>query len=469
MKIYKTIILVSLSIFLCFSCEGLLEENPESYIGSDQFFKTGEDALSAVYAIYSDLTANHSRNMYILNSYTTDEGTGEPGSTNELEDYVFDSTQGTVTEFWKDHYKVISNANVVIEGIVPIEMDETLKNNLLGEARFLRTLAYFRLVRFYGDVPLVLSPTKSIDNINVERAPVNSVYAQIVEDLDFAEANLLPQERTEIGRPSNGAATGLLAKVYLTMQNWEMAAQKSKQLIDSGSYGLMDDFSEVFTPDTQNNRENIFVLNFKSGMPGDQQFELKYYLPRDLPGARGLSRYHPTTEIYESYEANDSRKDWTFFTSYTYEGETYTFAPHWHKFMDYRTLGNTDDNDTDVPILRYADILLMYAEALNEMGGPTSEAYAALNLVRRRAFKVEDSTYDLEALTEEGFREAVWNERKLEFAGEWQRWFDLKRTDRLLSIKSAMLGRQVPERYQLLPIPQREMDANPNLKQNPGY
>ncbi|WP_147676652.1 RagB/SusD family nutrient uptake outer membrane protein [Algibacter pacificus] len=470
MKINNSILwMLSLSLLLCFSCEDLLEENPESFIGADQFFKTEEDALSAVYAMYSDLTDDHSRNMYILNSYTTDEGTGSPGSINALEQYTFDSTQGTVADFWKDHYKLISNANVILEEIGSIDMDDTLKNSFLGEARFMRALAYFRLVQFFGDIPLVLSATKSIEGINVERSSASSIYDQIIVDLSFAEQNLLSQDKTEIGRPSNIAATGLLAKVYLTMENWELSAKKSKEVIDSGLFGLMDNFSEVFKPETQVNKENIFVLNFKSGLPGDQQFELKYYLPRDLPGARGLSRYHPTEHIYNSFDDQDSRKDWTFFTSYTYQGETYTFTPHWHKFMDYATLSNTDDNDTDVPLLRYADILLIYAEALNESNGPVDQAYEAVNLVRRRAYQVTDASYDLKGLSKESFRAAVWKERKLEFAGEWHRWFDLKRTNRLLSIKSEMLGRTVPERYQFLPIPQRERDANPNLGQNLDY
>lgn len=474
MRYIKLIGVVLLSAILSVSCSRMLEENPESYISEHQFFQTKEDADASVLSIYSYLTNNHSRNMYILTATTTDEGGVSPGGADPLKDYTFDANHGTISEFWQNHYRVITRANVSLAGIPTIDMDETLKNSLLAEARFLRAVAYFRMVQFFGKVPLVLVPIKSAENTNIHRSSVDSIYNQIIEDLTFAESHLPKYNNTVEGRPSVPAATGMLTKVYLTRGNWDKAVEKAEAFFSNHKdFQLMDKFSDVFTPETQPNKENIWVLNFKAGLPGDQQFELKYYLPRDLPGARGLSRYLPTAAIYNSYQTGDLRKDWTFFTSYTTGGRTYTFPPHWHKFMDYRTLSNTDDNDTDVPLIRFADMLLMYAEALNEKSGPVTAAYDAVNAVRRRAYgiKVPSPAVDLQpALSKDDFRKAVWQERKWEFAGEWHRWFDLKRTGRLLSTVAQFVGKEVDSRYDLFPVPQREMDINTSLKpQNPGY
>ena len=466
---------LALGLLIIVSCEDNLEENPQSFIASENFYNSEEDAEAAIYSIYHRWTKDHSRNMYIMNAIPTDEGVPRAGGSDPLDLYQYGPTHGTITEMWWMMYMTISRANVALNRISGIEMNENNKKALLAEARFMRAMAYFRLVRFYGDVPLILDPTVDMRNVNVERTPTATVYEQIIEDLEYAELNLPDPGNTEEGRPSSLAATGILARVYLTRQEWSMAAQKAKEVIDSGKFDLMEDFPDVFRPETQPNQENIFVMNFVAGMPGDQQWELKYYLPTEIDDAvaRGLGRYVPSKEhLYDTYEEGDLRRDWTMWTSFTHEGETWTFAPHWHKFMDYATLDNTDDNNNDIPLLRYAHILLIYAEALNEMNGPTEEAYEALNQIKRRAYGENvkiSSSVDYEGLNQSEFRQAIYQERKWEFAGEWIRWFDLKRTGRLIPIMTETMDFPIPERYLLFPIPQREMDANPNLVQNPGY
>ena len=466
-------------LFLGFtSCSDILDENPRSNITAENFFNTENDAVLSVNTIYEALYLqnNHSRPQLFLTVRATDDSELE-----DLNDYQFDSNYGGYLELnWRAHYILINRANLALSEIPNIDMNETIKNRLLGEARFLRALAYFRIVRFFGDVPLVTEPTKSLDNINIPRTPSEAVYSQIIEDLKFAENNLLSVSNTEIGRATITSAKALLAKVYLTKQDWELAAQYSKEIIDAGENRLMEEFPDVFKPENENNEEIIFAMQYQRGS-GRPSYQLRYYLPRNLPGspqvARGLGRYEPSIELYDSYKDGDLRKDWTFFTEYTYQGETVTFSPHWHKFMDYDGLNNTADNETDFPLLRYADVLLTYAEALNELNGPTAEAYEALNKVVRRAYGENigiSSDVDITGLSQEEFRQEILNQRRWEFAGEYHRWFDLQRTEQLIPVMSKWLENQgflrpVPEYKTVYPIPQREMDLNPELVQNPGY
>lgn len=335
-------------------------------------------------------------------------------------------------------------------------------------------------MRFFGDVPLITEPTVSLDDINIPRTPSETMYYQIIEDLEYAENNLLSANNTEIGRATNTAAKALLAKVYLTRENWELSAEYSNDIITAGENRLMEEFPDVFVPENENNEEIIFAIQYQSG-PGRPSYQLRYYLPRDLPGspqvARGLGRYLPSQELYDSYKMGDLRKDWTFFTEYTYEGETVTFPPHWHKFMDYNMLSNTANNDSDFPLLRYADVLLTYSEALNELNGPTAEAYEGLNKVVRRAYGRDinvSSDVDISGLSQQELRQEILNQRRWEFAGEYHRWYDLQRTGQLIPVMTEWLENQgfllpVPEYKTVYPIPQREMDLNPELVQNPGY
>lgn len=486
MRFYKIVTLILLVVVIV-SCDDLLTENPGSSISSDQFYRTSEDAVAAVNAVYEPLPEEF--HNYILTIMTTDDGYAASGAgaalVQQMWRYNWSPNNGRVFGgYWESQYDVINRANMAIENIPTIEMDENLKSRLLGEARFVRAYTYFKLVRLFGGVPVITSPTQSADEVNVERATVEEVYTQIIEDLTFAEDNLLDQASTQKGRASVTAATGMLARVYLTRENWEQAAQKAEEIIDAGNNALMSDYQDLFHPDTEDNDEVIFAHQFVA--QGGFGYPSKRYLPRGvIPDWRGLGAFAPTWNLYNSYEADDLRRDISLVTSWETEGgDILNFDPWWRKFWD-MTIDNTDDAGIDVPIIRYADILLMYAEAINESeNGPTLEAYEAVNMVRRRAYGEDinsPSSFDLPpGLNQQDFREAVWQERRWELAGEYHRWYDLKRTGRLQAVVSDWLqnGEETEggaatgtfeEKNLLYPIPQSEIDANPNLEQNPGW
>lgn len=470
-----------LLVFVFASCEDFLAEDPKSLVAIDQFYETADDALAGVNAIYAPLPTTEFHD-FLMTIATTDDGYVEAGAGAALVQamwrYTFTPNNTRVfTPFWEIQYQIINRANSAIANVPAVEMDVNLKNRLLGEAHFLRAFAYFKLVRFFGGVPLLTSPTVSSEGVKVERASAESVYEQIIADLTFAEENLMEQSLTEKGRPSVGAAKGLLARVYLTRENWSDAAQKAKEVIDLGSYNLMSDYSDLFNSATEDNNESIFAYQYAA--QDGFGFPSKRYLPRNvIPNWRGLGAFAPTQNLYESFEPNDLRRDITMVSSWTTDGgQTLTFNPWFRKFWD-MSIDNTDNAAIDVPIIRYADILLMYAEALNEAGGPTPEAYDAVNMIRRRGYGLaitSPSDVDLPAgLDQEAFRQAVWKERRWEFGGEYHRWFDLKRTGRLMPVVSDYLNSvegtsTFEEKHLLYPIPQTEIDANPNLIQNPNW
>lgn len=474
----KLFLLLLLTAFVFTSCDDFVSRSPESAIPVDGFFESRADAEAAVNSTYGALGTfwlTYPRGMYLMAELPTDNAVKGQGVNNPSIVSIGNYTHGPVNDrielLWENFYTAINRANLVLDKVPQMEMsDQRAKRRILGEARFTRALSYFNLVRFFGGVPLHTEHTQSLDDVNKPRASVDSVYNLIINDLKSAESDLLPPPSTEPGRASTTAATSLLAKVYLTRENWDLAAEEAKQVIDSGHHRLMENLRDVFRPATEVNDETIFAIRHKSGS-GGTSYEQRLILPRGtVPGVTGWGADVPRSEFYDKFADDDSRKNATFFTELESPttGEVVSFRPHWFKFVDMGNLQNPADADTDFPVLRYADVLLTYAEAANEVnGGPTSEAYNAVNRVRERAY---GSGNDLSSgLSQREFREAVWQERRFELAGEAERWFDLKRTDRLIEVNQR-LGHNAQEFHRRYPIPQPEMTANPEITENnPGY
>ncbi|MEH0152549.1 RagB/SusD family nutrient uptake outer membrane protein [Limibacter armeniacum] len=497
MKIYKALILAAL---LGSGCSSFLDEEPISEITQENYYKTEQDAIAAVNALYDYISVGNSglwsgefggvyyNDYWITQGLCSDEmkTASAPGSYYyQLSTFSFNSSNSGLEKVWKDCYKTINTANLAIENIPPIQMDEELKGKLLGEAKFFRAMLYFDLVRMYGDVPLRTSPTKGVNDVQGSRTPSSEVYAQIENDLMDAISQLPAKGSADLGRCTSGAAKALLAKVYLTEGKYAESATICKELIDSGKYQLFSDFKDLFKISNANREEIIFSIPFSNtlsqGWKGSQ-FNVQL-LPSGLnkagegpENAQGWQK--PTMDLYNSFDNSDRRKDVSFITSYKYsDGSSVSFEPHIAKWWDMEAEPRANQSDQDYIYLRYADVLLMYAEALNEAnGGPTAEAYEAINQVRTRArfdgVNVLNILPDLSGLGYEDFKEAILEERRHEFVAEGHRWFDLVRNGKLMEkvkLATDKTESQVADFHNLFPIPQRDRELNSSLTQNPGY
>lgn len=492
----KIIYLFIVSLMIITSCKksDFLKENPEDRFVTSNFFSGEKDAQAAVDAVYSQLYSIYQRNMILLNDLPTDDEKNGIGMPNQflidLEFLRYTSENTFVRDMWSLNYSGIQRANSALNNIGGITMDESVKNRLLGEASFLRALYYFNLVRFYGDVPLILK-LESLQDALIPRAPKEEVYKQIITDLQFAETNLpKTYTSTNVGRATSGSAKILLGKVYLTRREFQKSADKLEEVVQNEAaygYGLHTDFKDNWRVLTENGKEMVFSVQMMQapGVPNGQMVLQgpKYSVPGGgVPGLVGNEADIPTVDLYNKYIAGDTRKNVTFKLDYVSpaNGKTYTssiplFGKYWEEGQTI-----TANCNINFHVLRYSDALLMYAEALNEAGN-TTKAVTVLNRVRARAF--QDALHNYSSLSQVAFRDAVYLERRLEFANEGQRWFDLVRTGRLLETMKAhgTLEAQLAEtnkttiaanakEYQTLyPIPQREIDINKLLTPNPGY
>jgi hypothetical protein len=484
---HRFILLFVLTSSLFYSCKKFLDEVPRSVLVSENFYKTEADAEAAITAAYDGLNDQSNiyfRGIYLLSELPTDNAECGQGVANAFIFAIDGYTYGPVNDrfyvLYTALYKTIANANVAIDKIPTIEMDAAKKKRFIAEAKYIRALMYFNLVRLFGDVPLVLHPVTSLDGVNEPRAAAAKVYEQIVADLQAGETDLDAVNSTSnLGRATQASASGLLAKVYLTLKDYPNAAVEAKKVLDNSQFGLLDSYNNIFTPDNRFNKEIIFSIQNKGNTGTGNGFSMALYLPRaTIPLAGGSmvagnSADVPTLEFYNSFKPGDLRKDRTFFTEYNAGGGPVTFRPHWYKYFDPSAITNLGEATLNFPVLRYSDMLLTYAEALNETSGPTAEAYEAINKVRRRAYGLAiaepSELIDLAGLSKAGFQDAMLNERRWEFGFENQRWFDLVRTGKLLPVMRASGNTLIQDYHVLFPIPQRERDVNKNLTQNEGY
>ncbi len=480
-------ITIGLSILTLVSCIGL-EEKPQSSLVSQQFYKTEADAIAAVNAVYADLNPS-GQSLYnslfqIGVEMATDDYMAGPRARNAhvraISSLIHDSSNDRMQELWRQSYAAIKDANAAIDQIETISSDninEAIRQRTINEAKFLRALNYFNLVRWFGDVPLILHETSTLDpeRINVSQASESEVYAQIEQDLKDAEN--LPVEYTsaDLGRATSGAAKTVLSKVYLTQEKWQQAAQKAKEVIDGGKYKLFDDYADVFNVDKENSIEHIFSIQFK----GNANFRGNSLASRSAPyepeGVNGdyADELNVAGGLFQSYRKEDRRLEVNFITEMTspVSGKLYILSePHFNMYYDNTCVGAQGQSSINLPLVRYAEVLLIYAEALNELDGPSDATYDAVDQVRRRAGipALKEITPNL---TQESFRDSVFEERRKEFVYQYHRWFDLVRRGADYYIKTLKAAGKVnaAPRHLHFPIPQRELDLNPNLKQNPDW
>ncbi|GAB3261502.1 RagB/SusD family nutrient uptake outer membrane protein [Larkinella harenae] len=478
MTIKKSLFLLGLSLFSLSSCQDdFLALSPQTDRNSLDFFKTAADFNNAIVGGYTTLRASGLYGSALIwmgevSADNTDYGvTRQSGNVDNYQfiDHTYTSLNNIVYSAWRDHYLGIRRVNAILTRIESASIPDNAKAQYTGEAQFLRALFYFNLVRLFGDVPLLKEEITDPEGAsNLTRTPAEEVYQFIISDLQSAEQKLPAQYATaDVGRATQGAAKALLGKVYLTRKEWDKAATKLKEVMATGRYQILPKYGDVFSFATPTNAEILFNVQYKSGNTGQGSNFWASFTPWSIGtavlgpnGGNGGGVNRPLPEFISAYEAGDERKTFSIQTSYLdTKGQTVN-EPFVIKYKQYGALPS--DSDVDFPVLRYADVLLMYAEATNEVGF-NAEAVSLLNQIRKRAGLGATKATDQSSL-----RLSIENERRFEFAFENQRWFDLVRTGRYLPIMRAK-GFRINDFNVLYIIPQREIDLNSALTQNPGY
>jgi len=486
----RLIIFFSLALAFCSGCKKL-EESPRSFIDPDNFYKTSADALAGLTAAYDPLSGQ--QNILRLADWPTDNIIAAQVAPADFSTpFIFNSGAPLFASVWQTEYRGINAANMVLARVPAIVMDAVLKSRIVAEAKFLRALYYFYMVRLFGGVPLITTETTSLEGLNIPRASEKQVYAQIVKDLTEAESDLPPSfSGNDVGRATRLAAKALLAKVYLTRASltgvaettdYTNAAAKAEEVIASDAFDLWADYQDAFTVANRNGKESVFSIQFKGTGATEGNVMMTQVLPRSTALGAGQNQFQPTPDLLNAFVPQDRRRTAGFFSAFNQGGTMVTFnAPRVKKYVDTTLLvasptasTRTFSTDNNIYVIRYADVLLIAAEALNEANSsPTAAAYNYVNKVRARARNGNSAILpDLAGLSQLQFREAIWQERRLELFVEGDRWFDLKRTRKLVPVMQALGVTAVQEKHYYFPIPLREVDTNTAIgqaNQNPGY
>lgn len=488
---YKKYFIVFIIAGALFSCKKYLDKSPLDSVNTSNFWKTSDDAIAGINGAYQPTQWPKLFNLRLWSSdiwagnSITGAGGGTDGiETQDISNFVTTTDNAAALDIWRGPAPGILRCNLVLQNVPGMAIDAALKNRILGEAKFLRATYYFILARLFGDVPLITIPQTPEADLRPVRTPKSQVYDLIIQDLTDA-INLLPKKDTykgsDIGRASKGSAVGMLAKVYLTLGNYQKAVALCKQVTILG-YSLNPNYGDNFNAQIKNTNESLFEIQYIGktsysfwNNENQASWVSTFTGPRnaDFVGG-GYGWDQPTQEFVDAYEAGDKRKDFTIlyngcpdFDGKAYKSSYSVTGYNLRKFLVPKSISpDYDTNPEDFPVLRYADVLLMQAEAQTELN-QTTDAETPLNLVRERA-----GLPDVHGLGKDAMKEKILHERRMELAFEGDRWFDLIRINNGqygLGFLHSIGKVNAIARHLLLPIPQKERDANPNLTQNPGY
>jgi len=506
-KYMKKIAMASalLTLIAVTSCnKDFIDLKPKSSYTDEAFYKTEAQFKAAVVAAYAPL-----RDV-LVNDYFTSEmhsdntgyqpilsnrGTGYVDREN-ISDFTNTSTNAYTAAAWHHSYTGISRCNIIIGKLPAADIPEASKTNLDGQVKFLRALNYFKLVRLYGPLPLLVTEVAKTSDAFIPRSSVEDVYARIIADAKDAINELPAPKFPQTGVATKGAATMLLAEVYATQKKWSDAEILLKDLLTMG-YSLYANYDDVFLPANKNGKESIFEIQFLGGtVTGSTPNPLSFhFIPRSTNTKllTGITINNtstggwntPTQNLIDDFEPNDKRLDASIgIAEGTYNASDYfTYSavksiigyiptpgkvgvPYIKKYL-HSPLPNTTGSSDNFPVYRYADALLLLAEVLNEQPGKSPEALTYLNMVRDRAFGANVST--ITTADPVALREIIYHERRVELAFENHRWEDLLRTGRAISVLNAF-GITIDNHNLLFPVPNSEIGVNPQLlPQNPGY
>lgn len=481
LRLYSKLISIVFALSIFSACEDRLDENTFTTLSPNDFFNTGEDlevVLNSVYGElrYSDIT----RDAVTLQEVNTDiaiERSGGIFTFNEpIEEFNWTSTYQWTKDWWERRYRGIFKANTVIDNAGAVEMDEARKQEILAEARFLRAFNYYLLYDFFGPTPLITSSQTEVTD-RPARATEEEMIS-FIENEFIAASDILPVNppREQYGRPTKGAALGALTKFYMMTKKWQEGATTAKKVMDLDVYDLFTegDRTELFSPENQRDNEFIFV-SVMSNTPDDDTGNgwLSHVVPRGYqwqypPRQIFAAEYKVRSDFLALFDADDERLNAVLFEFVNADGETILLGENNArslKFPEYPNQGISRSSD-DFPYIRFADILLLRAEALNELNGPNQESIDLLNSVRDAAgvdtFTVGDFP------NAEAFRSFILEERGREFHTEALRRQDLIRHGKFIEMAIAR-GKPAKDFQVRYPIPQTEIERNDNLTQNEGY
>ncbi|TLP80144.1 RagB/SusD family nutrient uptake outer membrane protein [Maribacter sp. ACAM166] len=463
----KKIIIVFLTICVTSACsEDFTDLAPISNRNEADFFNTADDFVASINASYAGLqdTGVYNRAYWALfemRSDNTDQGpdaTGLARQYTEINQFTEDPLNEQIDAAWSGSYRIIANCNVILKRIEKVvDIEEGLKNRIIGEAIFLRSLMYYHLAVAFGNIPLQLTPFVPGDGLT--QVDATTVYAQLVSDLATAEGSLpISYPSSDLGRATKGAAATLLAKVQLTLGNTGDAETTLRRIINNYNYDLVPNYANLWGIGNENNVESIFEVQFSSGGIGQGTTLTNEFSPSgDLQTGQGFGRNRPTETLVSAFEEGDLRFEPSMGTSWINVDEEVIEQNYVRKYESNPPTEN--DSDNNFVVFRYADVLLMLAEALGE----SPESYELINDVRTRA-----GLDDIDAATPGSFQDKLLKERQVELAFENHRWADLKRfgvvNDKLIEAESDVIN--PGDIRDLYFIPQREMDINSNFVQN---
>lgn len=491
----KTIKLVATLLAIMSSgCSNFLEESPQGFFSSSTFYKSQDDALVAITGVYNIASfVNSSNQLWVFGDVASDDAVkgglaGDQIDVQFIDQFNYLRTNTVLSSVWQYYYEGITRANYLLYYVPGIAMEATLKARILGEAKFLRAYFYFNLVNIYGEIPLKVLPPFSSLEINIPKSSTADIYKQITTDLvDAAKVLSKTYTGANLGRATKGAAWGLLAKVNLYQQNWSDVLVAIDSLEGSASYKLVSVYKNNFIKITQNNAESIFeIQHLNAQSPSLGSYLNQYFSPATY---NGYYFNTPLQNFVDEFEVTsgtipDPRLDYTVGRAGNKWVNGENFDPTWSPtgYLNRKHSASTKDDPIignsglNYVYLRYADILLMKAEALNELNH-VSESIVPLNLVRKRAresylfdqdlvgFGTVPTNLlpDVTATSQAALRSAIQHERRVELGFEFHRYFDLMRYGQ--QVAEGALGTTsfsfTKNRYFL--IPQSELDTNPAI------
>ena len=477
----KIYFICAIALLLLASCKkAFIDRTPPSTVVVDVLYKTDKDFQDAVIGVYTPFQAQY-QTFWVFGDLRGDDSRHEVLanlSRVAVDVFTLNNDDPLLRDTWRNYYQAISRANQILDKIESADVAVVKnKERHKAEAKFLRALAYFDLVRIFGDVPMVTTPITVEEAYKSGREKLDKIYDEvIIKDLLAAEANLpVIYTGVDVGRATKGAAKALLGKVYLTRKDFVKAEAKLQEVTTMG-YALLSNYKELFDySKNEHHKEYIFDIEYEEGI-GEGTSITNAFLPQYTPiadvfGVKGTlgDNNAPPPHLYNLFEAGDSiRRSVTVVQGGAYDrnGNFVKLPPQTQqsftiKYMTAVATGG--DSKANWKVIRYADVLLMYAEALNE-NGKTAEALIYLNMIRSRAKVPQYSN-----LTKEETREKIYLERRLELSSEGHRWFDLVRTGRALTV---MAPYGMKPHMTVFPIPLNQLQIINDrsvFPQNPGY